>query len=1143
MGSALPHTNKFVYWSRIAHPMNFTDAVRRFLALVAKVEAGATARSENDLSANLATCLQALSLSTVLDTSISNGGRKRPDVLGYVSPEEADLVLPAEIVIESKKPQELTCYEKLEDAVSSGWFWDEKTVPYIRENLTRIQYFVLTTFTAFAIVKITDALRRGFVQRQAGHDKALQEAVRANTITFVFSPPHGQQEAWKAWIESHFLPAQLAPVPISTVVSAYSIESRHDLEGFADKLAVFTAGSAEINSSGLFESVCRGIPQRYELLDGFIRRDLHLFLMIQYPGMSLPAVETFAKEHPEDVVSEFVAASIHSLIGRLFALKVIEDKFCVHEHEPLIQSDYWIFHSPRYDGKASEEIRKELFQSLRALKNSENLAIQGFAEYGFFFDWIENHIDLVLFRSLFEMIASCNFEALEGDLLGRFFELYAQRLNRTKRRALGQYYTPQPVVELIWSLVHDIVHQRGVENTLNVLDPGMGSGTFLTEGARILAKAGVPRFWERLSGFDISAQVLGIAYVNLYIAILGQLNRHEAEQVGDLHVYATDALDPRNGQYLKQVLPLIPDEDHKHFVKERIRISTEVKQSGKFTVVIGNPPYRNNSNRTLSQIASIFPALFASSMQNARAQEMNPRDDYAWFFAAADFYIQRNGIIAFIVSDSFTQKRSYRYFRQDVLRQYHIRHLIRLGGHVFQDVGPRIEFAIVVLEKRRDELAAPNEDESHPYIDLRYLASGIAQHELGTDTDPRFRLMQAVARSESRLPEPLMVSPRKALNYSLYPLSSIINRVQRNSLPLFEKRQERIFTYKWPGLVTAFDEFFKSRSRIDLQMRITTFFAICNRPRLNGRAFTNAIERWGAENGIEEGKYERLCQLAMQAQHKGLTFEPSNIKRTLDGAMPNSVRWYPPRSNEVFIYYESRLDIPRNENEGRVVGWGTMQQWREPLSHTITPKLIYTTAAKPQYGLKAFVVDDEWYVKKHGGTSQQYNYTGLDNPLIAQRMDGLPNNLTDSGLKLATLLQGVGLHIEALNFFIAAIYNSEIAAEFLDEASSVSPFAIRIPTNSQLAIARDLATAGRGLRDLHWLLYIAEGCDRLEGSALAPFQESLLNSVGFEKESVRSRQFRARDVFKVPYDLNERGRQQADTMQEEVDRLAAELYE
>jgi hypothetical protein len=607
--------------------MKFEAAVTRFLALVKKVGAGTTARSENDLSANLANCLLALGLATVLDTKGSSGTRKRPDILGYVRSEEADLVLPAEIVIESKKPNEISEYASITDAVTGGWFWAEKTVPYIRENLTRVQYFVLTTFTSFAIVTISDELRRGFIDWSADSDEALRNAVRANTTTFHLCAPHLQQQQWRSWLESHFAPLRLAPVPISTIVSAFPIQSGQDLENFAARLAEFAAGNEDINSSGLYESVRRRLPPSYELLEGVTKRDLHIFLMTQHPGMNQAAVQAMAKEHPEEVVSEFVAASIHSLIGRLFAFKVIEDKFCVPEEDPLIEPDHWIFQTTRYDKKSPDEIRKDFFRALRSFKASGILAIRRFAEYGFFFDWIEAHLDPLLLRGLIEMIASRNFETLEGDLLGRFFELYAQKINRTKRRALGQYYTPQPVVEMMWGLVGGLVRERGVENAVNVLDPAMGSGTFLTEGVRQLAKSGIPRFWERLSGFDISAQVLGIAYVNLYVAILGQLDRNQAAQVGDLHVYATDALDPRNGQYLKQILPLIPDQDHKNFIEERIRISSEVKQSGKFTVVIGNPPYRNNSNRTLSQMAEVFPDLLESSVQNARAQEMTPRDD------------------------------------------------------------------------------------------------------------------------------------------------------------------------------------------------------------------------------------------------------------------------------------------------------------------------------------------------------------------------------------------------------------------------------------------------------------------------------------------------------------------------------------
>jgi type I restriction-modification system DNA methylase subunit len=688
--------------------MSFAQASKRFITLVQKVHSGATARSENDLSSNLAAVLAGLGLSTVVDTGVS-GGRKRPDVLGYALSDDADLVLPAEIVIESKKPHEVQAFANLADAMVATSIWEQKTFPYIRANITKVQYFVLTTFTEFAVLAITPAIRKHFVALAQGDGdlQKLRATVRKDVRLFQIAPPLPETDAqaangWRIWLEQHFIPTALNPIPISEIHNSLRVENRPGLEAFASRLADLAAGAADdrLANTGLFQSVRANLPDRYEDLAAEVRRDLHIFLMTQNPGMSSADIELIAKENPVDVVGDFTAACIHSLIGRLFAFKAIEDIFCIRETQPLIEKERWMFATSRYDGKSATEVRTEVFAALRDLKYAAVPAIQRFAVYGFFFDWIEHYIDPILFRALVAMFASNDFDGIEGDLLGRFFEIYAQKVNRTKRKALGQYYTPLPVVELMWHLASEIVKQHTTLDQINVLDPGMGSATFLTEGARLLSKAKVPQFWDRLTGFDISAQVLGIAYVNLYVSVLSELDRNEAEQVGDLRLYATDALDPRNGQYLKGILPLVPDPDYKQFIEQRIRISAEVKRTGVFNVVIGNPPYRNNSRLALSQVAQRFPTLLKSSVANAKAQERNPRDDYAWFFAAADHYVAQRGLIIFIVSDSFAQNWSYRHFRKDLLSQYRIRHLVRLGEQVFQDVGPRISFVIIAIEKR-----------------------------------------------------------------------------------------------------------------------------------------------------------------------------------------------------------------------------------------------------------------------------------------------------------------------------------------------------------------------------------------------------------------------------------------------------------
>ena len=243
--------------------MSFIHAIARFASLVQKVEAGTTPRSENDLSSNLTTVLKSLGLSTVIDTGVASGPRKRPDILGYVSEEDSDLVLPAELVFESKKPDEVRAYSDLSEAMVSDWIWSDKTLPYIQANIARIQYFALTTFTSFAVLPITADLRQEFILVARGKDDhLLREHVRCRTLLFQLAaalpasdPRSGQ--SWRAWIETHFAPSALQPVPISEIHNAFAIRTRHELEAFATRLAEFAAGSTEerLANAGLFHSI------------------------------------------------------------------------------------------------------------------------------------------------------------------------------------------------------------------------------------------------------------------------------------------------------------------------------------------------------------------------------------------------------------------------------------------------------------------------------------------------------------------------------------------------------------------------------------------------------------------------------------------------------------------------------------------------------------------------------------------------------------------------------------------------------------------------------------------------------------------------------------------------------------------------
>lgn len=1127
--------------------MDLDDNFRRYRKLVQKVASGQTARSENDLSSRLTRVFESLSLNTVVDTGAPTGGRKRPDILAFTSRDDADLVLPAEVVIESKKPDELKSFDTLIDVLEDPEFWEDKSYPYIRDNITRIRYFGLTTFTQLLLTPVTQVIRQSLIDSRSHDDSHASDArqrLAGHAELFDLTDPSDAKRC-RGWLSSHLSLKRLQPPPLSEVRNAKPVTQPQQLAGFAHSLAEIAAGRFGRQSShGLFHSVRSNLPSDYSALDSKTRRDLHLFLMGKNPGMPPEEVRELAEEDLSSSLDSFVGASIHSLISRLFALSVVEDVYCVNRNEPLIAPDLWVVNRTDYDNLSPSELRKEVFQRLHNLRESDNAVIKSLAVYGFFFDWIRDHVDPMLFRSLLDQFVSHDLTEIKGDVLGRFYELYLQEVDRARRKQLGQYYTPYPIVRFMWSVTERHLEKQDAFDSLRVLDPGMGSGTFLAEGARVLADNNVPQFWKRLVGFDLASEVLGIAHSNIYMAVLSKLPRSDALNVKELPLYITDSLDPRNGQYLEQILPLITSDEDRAYVEQRVELSSSVKTAESFTVVLGNPPYHNNSRLTLRQVAERFPRLLDRARKESAAQERNIRDDYAWFFAAADYYVQDAGAITFICSDSYARKFSYRYFREELLRHYTVEALVRLGERVFRDVSPRISFAVICLRRRGETLDDVEDMTPIPFWDFAGLADGVPNSQLGTPDDPRFAKLEEL--SEDGLTDPHnRHKPRAEQNYVLYPQGPVVDRVQTNSAPVYRKDvPDRIFQRKWPGIITAFDDFFKSSDQNELKKRIKSFHRAVDDSGNSDYQLQNIVVSWAKERHFKEKWFERLVVLAKQVRKPQITFDAEKVKRTLGGSIADSVRWYPSPDCVTYIYYEPQLHIPRKKHEGKRKGWGTMEQWREPISHSIRPKLVYTTASKVKYGYRAFVLNDEWYIKLHGGTSQQYHYTGTDYPGTEQRSDGLPNNLTDVGVRLLKGFRDAGIGAAGVLHYISGIYNSNLAASFLDNASSGVQFKIRLPDDAkEWSKAHDIAQAALLCRDLEMVRYRVSETDSVKAEHVPKsLKDGELDGLGFELVERSSARYGNEKRYQVVGSAEERIRRRVEELEEEIEQLVDSLY-
>jgi hypothetical protein len=455
-----------------------------YLDLVGRLSTGDLNRSENDLSSNLKSALAGLGLHGVLDTGAGDNRAKRPDILLYTDLAAADVGGAADVVVEAKKPHEVARFVNLVEALAADEVWSTKFVPYVQAHAARVRYFILTTFERFLAVPVTTALRHGVRRDSSYPDRASRLEVLAGAVTFDLRSP-GAADALVAWCATHLTPTALVPPPLSTIVDVSTLGDVDALEQFAGALADVVVGpEGRPTTGGALLASIRVAGRRLDDLEPAVQQGLVIYTMAAHGGMGVEVARAHLERHLQDELAEFVNASVHSLVGRLFAVKAIEDGFCIGTHPPLIPPDAWVFHSDRFDALAPEELPSAFFAALGGLARADNPAVQDLAATGRFYDWLSPQVDPAAFRRLLELFFASNLARLDGDLLGRFFEIYAQRVDRRRRRQLGQYYTPLPIVRHMWRLSLAIARERGAVRELVALDPGVGSGTFLIEGAR-----------------------------------------------------------------------------------------------------------------------------------------------------------------------------------------------------------------------------------------------------------------------------------------------------------------------------------------------------------------------------------------------------------------------------------------------------------------------------------------------------------------------------------------------------------------------------------------------------------------------------------------------------------------------------------
>jgi len=363
----------------------------------------------------------------------------------------------------------------------------------------------------------------------------------------------------------------------------------------------------------------------------------------------------------------FCKESIYVLLSRLLFIRFCEDRGLLKK---------------KISNGGIERLREELEEPLTGSSNIYKSVLQlayGGAKniyYHFYeknnpLDWYETgdgELDRVLNKVLWTL-NQFDFSKGDREVVGKIYEKY---LPKDERKKLGEFYTPDAVIDYILDAA-EYVPSKAIDGK-DLIDPACGSGGFLVRAARrLIARYAVKfekatpkealdsRRWEnvyvRLSpseceeivrgvathvhGFDINPFAVSISEMNLLFQIIDlyikAVKGNPRFQVPRFQVYQTDSLELPTDQ---TSLVGYQSPTGKSLAQDRVAIDDLKKK--KYDFVVGNPPYVRTHEQENEK----------AYLKENYAEVMEGQADIFIPFIKRGFdFLKENGKISYIVSN------------------------------------------------------------------------------------------------------------------------------------------------------------------------------------------------------------------------------------------------------------------------------------------------------------------------------------------------------------------------------------------------------------------------------------------------------------------------------------------------------------
>jgi len=400
------------------------------------------------------------------------------------------------------------------------------------------------------------------------------------------------------------------------------------------------------------------------------------------------------REDNEESKEIFCKETIYVLLNKLLLARICEDKGLV---------------TKKLSNNGISRIR-ELFTYLKdSYKDLLDFAYRDISqlyshvfERGIF-DWYtegNGELNKALNRVLY-IFNHFDFGQVNRDILGKLYEKY---LPKEERKRLGEFYTPDEVIDYILDAVGYSPDEE-IEGK-DLLDPACGSGGFLVRALNRLIdryrmkglgpKEMLNNVISHIYGFDINPFACHIAEMNLLFQVIDLYQKAKEEDRGyrlpRFNIYQTDSLEiPKVAEGLTRWQ--YPNSRVQKYIEEKETV--ERIKNKKFDFVVGNPPYVR-IERLPKELRDYLIENYKSAVERF--------DLYMLFIERGISWLKDNGLFGFITSNKFIQRSTGSGIRRFIIESCEIQHFLDFGDSgVFRDVTNYPLISILVRRERIDK--------------------------------------------------------------------------------------------------------------------------------------------------------------------------------------------------------------------------------------------------------------------------------------------------------------------------------------------------------------------------------------------------------------------------------------------------------